>query len=69
MVIGNLALTREEVGAVMLKLQQRGIEPTALHNHLLGETPHVLNMHTAGQGDAVNMAMTIHDAIALTKTP
>jgi Domain of Unknown Function (DUF1259) len=53
----------------MLKLQPRGIEQTALHNHRLGETPHVLFMHAAGQGDAVKIAMTIHDAIALTKTP
>lgn len=69
MVMGDLVLTQDEVEPVMLKLQQGGIEQSALHNHLLGETPHVMYMHIQGHGDAVKMAKTIHDAIALTKTP
>jgi hypothetical protein len=69
MVMGDLVLTQDEVEPVMLKLQQGGIEQSALHNHLLGETPHVMYMHVQGHGDAVKMAKTIHDAIALTKTP
>ena len=69
MVMGDLVLTQEEVEPVMLKLQQGGIEQSALHNHLLRETPHVMYMHVEGHGDAVKMAKTIHDAIALTKTP
>ena len=36
MVMGDLVLTTDEVEPVMLKLQQEGIEQTALHNHLLG---------------------------------
>jgi hypothetical protein len=69
MVMGDLVLTQDEVEPVMLKLQQGGIEQSALHNHLLRETPHVMYMHVEGHGDAVKMAKTIHDAIALTKTP
>jgi hypothetical protein len=69
MVMGDLVLTLDEVEPVMLKLQQGGVEQTALHNHLLGETPHVMYMHISGHGDAVKLAKTIHDAIALTKTP
>jgi hypothetical protein len=69
MVMGDLVLTQDEVEPVMLKLQQGGIEQSALHNHLLGETPHVMYMHVQGHGDAVKLAKTIHDAIALTKTP
>ncbi len=69
MVMGDLVLTQDEVEPVMLKLQQGGIEQSALHNHLLRESPHVMYMHVQGRGEAVQLAKTIHDAIALTKTP
>lgn len=69
MVMGDLVLTQDEVEPVMLKLQEGGIEQSALHNHLLGETPYVMYMHIAGHGDPVQMAKVIHDAVALTKTP
>src|SRR5207302_4736066 len=69
MMMGDLVLTEDEVNGVMLKLQQEGIEQTALHNHLLGETPRIMYMHIAGHGDAVKLARALHDALALTKTP
>jgi hypothetical protein len=69
MVMGDLVLTEDEVEPVMMKLQQSGIQESALHNHLLGESPHVMYMHIASRGDAVEMAKSIHDALALTKTP
>jgi Domain of Unknown Function (DUF1259) len=69
MVMGDLVLTEDEVESVMMKLQEGGIHESAIHNHLLGESPHVMYMHIASHGDAVQMAKTIHDAVALTKTP
>jgi hypothetical protein len=69
MVMGDLVLTEDEVGPVMRRLQEGGIEISAVHNHLLGESPHVMYMHIASYGDAVKMAHAIHDAVALTKTP
>src|SRR5262249_30097607 len=42
MVMGDLVLTEDDVSPVMMKLQQGGIEQTALHNHVLGETPRVM---------------------------
>jgi hypothetical protein len=35
MVMGDLVLTEAEISPVMTKLAERGIEITALHNHLL----------------------------------
>ncbi len=67
--MGDLVLTEDEVEPVMLKLQQEGIEQTALHNHLLGETPHILYMHIGATGDAVKLASGLAAALALTKTP
>src|SRR5262252_8378279 len=68
-VMGDLVLTESEVGPVMQKLVDSGIDITALHNHLLNESPHVMYMHIHGQGDPVKLAMSLHDALALTKTP
>ncbi len=69
MVMGDLVLTEDEVEPVMIKLQQEGINETAVHNHLLHETPRVMYMHIEGHGDPVQMAKAVHDALALTKTP
>jgi Domain of Unknown Function (DUF1259) len=68
-VMGDLVLTESEVGPVMQKLVDSGIEITALHNHLLNESPHVMYMHIHGQGDAVKLASSLRDAVSLTKTP
>ena len=69
MVMGDLVLTEDEVEPVMAKLQEGGIQESAIHNHLIGESPHVMYMHISSHGDAVQMAKAIHDAVALTKTP
>src|SRR5437764_612852 len=69
MVMGDLVLTEKEVSPVMQKLEQNGIEITALHNHLLRSDPPTLYMHIMGQGPAVTLAQELHDGIALSKTP
>lgn len=69
MVMGDLVLTEEEVAPVMATLQKAGVQEAALHNHLVGASPHVMYMHLATHGDAVQIAKAIHDAVALTKTP
>jgi hypothetical protein len=69
MVMGDLVLTDIEVNPVMAKLVAGGIEITALHNHLLRNTPHTMYMHIAGHGDPAQLAKTLHDALALSGTP
>lgn len=69
MAMGDLVLTDAEVSPVMRALQAGGIEPTALHNHLLNESPHVIYMHVSAHGDATKIALAVHDALALSKTP
>src|SRR3989442_6030066 len=68
-VMGDLVLTEDEVTPVMTKLEGGGVEPTALHNHVLHESPRVMYMHIHAMGDAVKIAKAIHDALALSKTP
>jgi hypothetical protein len=69
MAMGDLVLAEDEVGPVMAELQSGGIEITALHNHLIGESPRVLYMHIHGMGNAATLGKAIHAAIAKTKTP
>ncbi|HJQ35284.1 MAG TPA: DUF1259 domain-containing protein, partial [Pyrinomonadaceae bacterium] len=69
MVMGDLVLTEDEVTPVLTKLQEGGVEQTALHNHVLHESPRVMYMHIAAHGDPVKIAKAIHDALALSKTP
>jgi hypothetical protein len=68
-VMGDLVLTESEVTPVLSNLEAGGVEPTALHNHVLNESPRVMYMHIHAMGDGVKIAKIIHDAIALTKTP
>jgi hypothetical protein len=69
MVMGDLVLTQDEVAPVMRKLEEGGIEISALHNHLLRAEPMTLYMHIQGHGDPVKLAGAIHDGLALSKTP
>src|SRR5215469_4506664 len=69
MVMGDLVLTESEIEPVMAKLQEGGIQESAVHNHLIGESPRILYMHIASHGDPLQMAKAIRDALALTRTP
>ena len=67
--MGDLVLTEEEVGPVMLALQQGGVEQTALHNHLLHESPRVMYMHIVAHGDPARIAATVRAALGHSGTP
>jgi hypothetical protein len=69
MVMGDLVLMQDEVAPVMRKLEEGGIEISALHNHLLRAEPMTLYMHIQGHGDPVKLAGAIHAGLALSKTP
>lgn len=69
MVMGDLVLLEGEAAAVMGKLEESGIQPTALHNHLLHESPPVRYMHIMGRGSPAKLAAGLRAALALTKTP
>jgi len=69
MVMGDLVLTEGEVAPAMKVLQDGGVEVTALHNHLIGESPKIWYIHMGGHGDPVKLARTIKKAVAVTTTP
>lgn len=69
MVMGDLVLLATEVNPVMKKLEENGIEITALHNHLLRNEPFTMYMHVLGHGDPVSLATTLRTALGESKTP
>jgi len=69
MVMGDLVLVENELTPVMKKLRAAGFEITAVHNHVLNEAPRVIYMHYLGHGKAVELAKSLHAALAESKTP
>ena len=66
---GDLVLTDTEINPVISALQQHDFEITALHNHLINESPSVMYLHFWGQGNAATLAANLKDALSKTKTP
>jgi uncharacterized protein DUF1259 len=69
MVMGDVVLAENEVEDVMRALQDGNVESTALHNHILGESPRVMYMHIRAHGDPAAIATAIKTALGKTKTP
>jgi hypothetical protein len=69
MVMGDLVLLPEEVNPVTEKLRAAGFDITAVHNHLINETPNVMYVHYMGHGNASQLATSLHEALAVSKTP
>ena len=69
LVMGDLVLTEDEYDEVISQLQEDGIEQTAIHKHLLEESPAIWWTHIEGRGDPVEMAEAINVALQLTGTP
>jgi len=69
MVMGDLALLPKEVEPVVRTLQYGGIDISAIHNHLLDESPPLAYVHYSGHGDPTALAQTLAKALATTRTP
>jgi hypothetical protein len=69
MLMGDLVVTAAELPAVMEALVGGGIEVTAVHNHLAGETPQVIYVHVHGRGVAAGLAAGVDAALRRTATP
>jgi len=69
MVMGDLVLLENELNPVIAKLRSSGFEISAVHNHLLEETPHVMYVHYIGHGPAAQLASSLRAALSVSKTP
>ena len=66
---GDLVLLDTEVNPVISRLEDNGLQITAVHNHLLDETPHVMYVHYWGQGPEASLATSLRFALLASKTP
>jgi Domain of Unknown Function (DUF1259) len=66
---GDLVLLDSELNAVISGLQQHDFQITAIHNHLINETPALMYVHYWGQGNAATLAQNLKDALGHSKTP
>jgi hypothetical protein len=69
MAMGDLVLLEAELTPVVTALEAGGLEVTAIHNHLVGESPHVIYVHFSGHGNPVNLAEAIRKALGGSRTP
>jgi len=69
MMMGDLVLLDSEVPKVITKLVEENLEITAIHNHLINESPTIKYIHFHGSGDAVKLSEEIKSVLAVTGTP
>jgi Domain of Unknown Function (DUF1259) len=64
-ITGDFILTADEVNPVLRALRNNGIDVTALHSHMLNETPRMFFMHFWAHDDLAKLLTGLHAAIAL----
>jgi hypothetical protein len=70
LVMGDVAVTEDELQEVSDALHAHGIAQTAIHKHLLAQTPDIWWTHVHGHGrDAVALARGLRAAFDRTGTP
>jgi hypothetical protein len=62
-ITGDFVLISSEVNPVIRILQQNGIEVTALHSHMLDESPRLFFMHFWANQDATKLARALRAAL------
>ena len=60
---GDFVLTSDEINPVIKELTESGINVTALHNHMLSETPRLFFLHFWGDDDPVKLASGLKNAL------
>jgi len=69
MMMGDLVLLDKEVNIVIPRLIAENLEITALHNHLIGESPGIKYLHFSGKGDVLKLAESIKKVLSASATP
>jgi hypothetical protein len=64
-VTGDFVLLGSEVNAILKTLRQHGIEVTALHSHMIEDSPHLFFMHFWANDDAAKLAQGLRAALDL----
>jgi hypothetical protein len=67
-ITGDFVLVGTEVNPVLKSLRQDGIEVTALHSHMVDESPRLYFMHFWANDDAKKLARALRGALDLTNS-
>jgi hypothetical protein len=67
-ITGDFVMTAAEVNPVIRALAESGITVTALHSHMLAETPRLFFMHFWANDDAVTLARGLRAALDKTNS-
>lgn len=67
--MGEVILSADEVPAVLAEAHRRGVHVSALHNHLLGETPRIVYVHVFAEGPTESVARSLRAVFAAGGTP
>ena len=62
-ITGDFVLLGSEVNPVLKTLREHGIEVTALHSHMINDSPHMFFMHFWANDDAQTLARGIRAAL------
>lgn len=65
-ITGDIVALPAEVVPLITALRTKGIEVTAIHNHMLTEDPRIFFVHFWANGDATKLAAAMHEALART---
>ena len=69
MSMGEIVLVDSEVPAALAEAHRQGVRVTALHNHLIGETPRIMYLHVMAEGTPDAVARKLRAVYAATATP
>jgi hypothetical protein len=64
-ITGDFVLIGSEVNPIVKTLRQHGIEVTALHSHMIDDSPHLFFMHFWANDDAQKLAQGLRAALDL----
>jgi hypothetical protein len=59
MVMGDIILTETDLKPVQAEVIKQGLTISAIHNHFLRDTPHVMYMHIGGIGPEAKLAASV----------
>jgi hypothetical protein len=69
MLMGDTCVTESELPGVLEEIDRQGLDLTALHNHLTGETPRIMFLHLSGHGMPAELAQKVKAVLARTAAP
>jgi len=64
-ITGDFVLLGSEVTPIVKVLRQNGVEVTALHSHMINDSPHLFFMHFWAHDDAQRLAQALRAALDL----